>query len=125
MNTLRQQRGLTFISLLIVLGLIAFFALITIKVGPLYIENASVNKSIEDLVGLPGIGKEGRTAMRKRIQNQMNIDDVKSLDSNDVTILKSKDSKAWLVTAAYEARVNLFGNVGVFINFSKTVEVPR
>ncbi len=125
MKTSRQQRGLTFIALLIVIALIAFFALVIMKVGPLYIENASVNASIQNLVGLPGVGKEGITAMRKRIQNQMNVDDVKSLDSLAIKFVKSKESQVWLVTADYEARTILFSNVGVFIHFVKTVEVPR
>lgn len=125
MKTSRQQRGLTFIALLIVIALIAFFALVIMKVGPLYIENASVKASLQNLVGLPGIGKEGITAMRKRIQNQMNVDDVKSLDSLAIKFVKSKESQVWLVTADYEARTILFSNVGVFIHFVKTVEVPR
>ncbi len=125
MNTLRKQRGLSFFTLLIIIALIAFFALVIMKVGPLYIENASVKASLQNLVGLPGIGKEGITAMRKRIQNQMNVDDVKSLDSLAIKFVKSKESQVWLVTADYEARTILFSNVGVFIHFVKTVEVPR
>lgn len=125
MNTSRQQRGLTFLSLLLVIALIAFFALVIMKVGPLYIENASVKASVENLVGLPGIGKEGQLAMRRRIQNQLDVDDVKSFHSKDAKIVKSKESQVWLVTAEYEARTILFKNVGVFISFSKTVEVPR
>ena len=125
MKTLRHQRGLTFIGLLIVIGLIAFFALVIMKVGPLYIENASVNASIENLVALPGVGKEGKAGMKKRIQNQLNVDDVKNFKSSMTKFEKSKESQVWLVTAEYEARTILFANVGVFINFSKTVEVPR
>jgi Tfp pilus assembly protein FimT len=125
MKTLRQQRGLTFISLLIIIALIAFFALIIMKVGPLYIENASVNASLENVVGLPDIGKEGKRAIRNRIQRQLDVDDVKSFNSKDAKIVKSKEKQVWLVTAEYEARTILFKNLGVFIDFSKTVEVPR
>ena len=125
MNTLRQQRGLTFLSLLLVIALIAFFALVIMKVGPMYIENASVNASVQNLMGLPGIGKEGPRGIKRRIQNQLDIDDVKSFHSKDAKIVKSKESNVWLVTAEYEARTILFKNIGVFILFSKTVEVPR
>jgi Tfp pilus assembly protein FimT len=125
MKTLRQQRGLTFISLLIIIALIAFFALIIMKVGPLYLENASVNASVENLVGLPGIGKEGPRAIRRRIQSQLDVDSVKSFHSKDAKIVKGKEKQVWLVTAEYEARTILFKNLGVFIDFSKTVEVPR
>lgn len=125
MNTSRQQRGLSFITLLIIIALIAFFSLVVMKVGPLYIENASVNASVENLMGLPGIGKEGPNGIKKRIQRQLDVDDVKSFHSKDTKIVKSKESQAWLVTAEYEARTILFKNVGVFISFSKTVEVPR
>lgn len=125
MNTLRKQRGLSFFTLLIIIALIAFFSLVVMKVGPLYIENASVNASVENLMGLPGIGKEGPHGIKKRIQRQLDVDDVKSFHSKDTKIVKSKENKTWLVTAEYEARAILFKNVGVFVSFSKTVEVPR
>ena len=125
MSTLKNQQGLTFFGLLIILGLIAFFALVTLKVVPLYVENGSINSTLDALPQTEGVGKKGKKAMMKQIDAQFYINDVKSISAKDITFEKSKESKVWNVSADYEARVILFKNVGVFIDFKKTVEVPR
>ena len=126
MNTLRQQRGLSFFGLLIVLGLIAFFALVTLKVVPLYMENSSVNHAFDQMAATPGIGKKGKRAMLQRIKNQFDIDNVSSIrPKDDIMVDKSEDGKNWVVWVKYEARADLFANVGVYANFEKAVEVPR
>lgn len=42
MQNPKRQKGLTFITILIILGLIAFFALLTLKIAPIYINHSRV-----------------------------------------------------------------------------------
>ncbi len=125
MITKDKQRGITFLGLLIILGLIGFFAVVILKVTPLYLENSTVNSALDDLAQDAGIGKKGKKAMRKKIDRNFYINDVKNISAKDIAIEKSKEKKVWDVSANYEARASLFGNIGVFIEFQKTVEVPR
>lgn len=125
MITKDKQRGITFLGLLIILGLIGFFAVVILKVTPLYLENSTVNSALDDLAQDAGIGKKGKKAMRKKIDRNFYINDVKNISAKDIAIEKSKEKKVWDVSANYEARTSLFGNIGVFIEFQKTVEVPR
>ncbi len=126
MITKDKQRGMTFLGLLIILGLIGFFAVVILKMTPLYLENSTVNSALDDLVQDAGIGKKGAKAIRKKIDRNFYINDVKNISAKeDIAIEKSKEKKVWNVSANYEARTSLFGNVGIFIEFQKTVEVPR
>ncbi len=120
-----NQRGITFLSLLIVLSLIGFFALIILKVTPLYLQNSTVNSALDSLAADTKIGKMGKRAMQNKIANYFLINDVKVINSKDIEFEKSKEKKVWNVSANYEARTILFKNVGVFVDFQKTVEVPR
>ena len=125
MKTLQQQRGLSFFGLLIILGLIAFFALVTIKVVPLYLENGAINAAFDKMAETSGIGKKGKQAMIQRIKNQFDIEDVKSIGRDDINVDKSEDGKNWIVWTKYEGRAHLFANIGVYTKFEKSVEVPR
>ncbi|MEO5573410.1 MAG: DUF4845 domain-containing protein, partial [Gammaproteobacteria bacterium] len=71
MKNINRQSGITTISLVIVLLLIAFFTLIILKVGPMYLENFSVVTSMESLKKEPEIasrtGEEILQLLMKRL----------------------------------------------------------
>jgi len=126
MNTLKQQRGIGFLGLVIILAMCAAIGLFGLKVLPLYLDNGSVNKSLDDLLTVPGIGKKGKTEIIKRVNGQLYIDAVKSFAAKDLQITKSKLTKrAWTVAAEYEARANYVANIDIVVKFSHSVEVPR
>ncbi|MCW8963214.1 MAG: DUF4845 domain-containing protein [Gammaproteobacteria bacterium] len=125
MKTLKQQRGVSYLGGLIILALVAFAGLFAAKVGPLFMENSAVNTAMEYLIGTPNLGKKGKKGIIDTLDKQLYIDGVESFKAKELKIVKSKTSKAWLVTADYEARVNLVSNVDVIAHFTKTVEVPR
>jgi len=125
MKTLKQQRGIGYLGILIILGLTAFAGLFGMKVGPLYMENSSVNTAMEYLIGTPNLGKKGKKSIIDTLDKQLYIDGVESFDARNLKIVKSKTKKAWIVTAEYDAQVNLVSNLDVIAHFTKTVEVPR
>lgn len=120
-----KQSGMTFIGLLMVLGMIGFAALVVLKVFPLYVENGSVNAALDSL--LEGdVGTKGIKAMKKQVGNQFYVNDVSNVSiDDDIHFEQSEDGSSWVVTADYEGRATLFGNIGVFVEFSRSVEVPK
>ena len=120
-----NQKGMTFLGIVIILGIIVFFALVLLKVTPLYLENTTINSTLDSLLEDTEIGKKGKKAMISRIDSQFYINDVKTIAGKDIKFEKSREKKVWIVSANYEARTVLFKNIGVFIDFKKTIEVPR
>ena len=45
----KRQQGLTFISLVFVLGLIAFFVLLGLKIGPIYLDHSKVVSALAEI----------------------------------------------------------------------------
>jgi len=52
MKTFKQQQGMGFLGILIILAMAAAIGLFGMKILPLYLDNASVNKAMDDLPGL-------------------------------------------------------------------------
>ncbi len=45
----KRQQGLTFISLVFVLGLIGFFVLLVLKIAPIYLDHSKVVSALAEI----------------------------------------------------------------------------
>lgn len=108
-----RQQGMTYLGLLIILGVIAFFAMIAIKVVPLYVENMKVDSTLKSLQqsDAPLNESDIRATLRKRFD----INDVAHVRDEDVKVVR--EGKALVVTVDYEARVPLFANIDLIARF--------
>lgn len=121
MKTRRYQTGMTAIGWLLVLGLIAFFTLITLRLVPLYLEYGKVASVIESLKSEPGITSKPRTEIVKLVSRRFDVNDVRNVDARIIKV--SKDKGVLTVSIDYERRQHLIGNVDVVAVFDKQVEV--
>ena len=121
MRSLHRQKGMTAIGWLIVLGLIGFFTLLTLKMAPSYMEYFKVASTLESLEQESGI--QSPADIRRLINRRFNISYVETISDKDVKITTA--GPAFRVTANYESRVHLFYNVYVVMTFYKQVKVRR
>jgi len=121
MNTRHHQKGMTAIGWLLVLGLIAFFSLITLRLVPLYLEYSKVASVLESLQNEPGITDRSRSEIVSLVSRRFDVNDVREVDPR--TIKVSKDNGILTVSIDYERRQHLLGNVDVVATFDKKVEV--
>lgn len=123
MKVLRGQHGIAFLGLLILLVPVIFLASVGIRVLPLYAENGLINRSLDTLSTTVGMGSKGKKQMIKWLDAQFYINGVTSIEGKDITFEKGR--KVWVVSVDYEVRTVLLRNVGLYIDFKKSVEVPR
>ena len=116
-----HQKGMTAIGWLLVLGLIAFFALITLRLVPLYLEFAKVTSVFESLENEPGITRMSKPEIIKLVQKRFDVNDVANVNPKDTKISKNKGRLT--VSINYERREHLVGNIDVVATFDKQVEV--
>ena len=123
MQNTKNQRGMTAIGWLLVLVLVLVFAIILIKLVPVYLDGYKVYSSLASL-------EEDKTAhgkppqeLRKLFMKRLDINMVTDIDPQDVTF--SRDKNGTRVEVDYEARRQLFGNMYVVIVFNKSVVVPN
>jgi len=121
MHSLHQQKGVTAIGWLIILGLIGFFTLLTLKMLPSYMEYYKISQTLETLTKDSGF--ESPREIRDKAERRFDISYVNSINPKDLII--KPYGQSWLVLAKYESRVHLFYNITVVMDFNKQVKVKR
>jgi DNA-dependent RNA polymerase auxiliary subunit epsilon len=121
MRSLHRQKGMTAIGWLIVLGLIGFFTLLTLKMTPSYMEYYKIVSALESLEKESGI--QSPADIRRLLNRRFNISYVDTINEKDVKITTA--GPVFRVTAKYESREHLFYNVYVVMTFEKQVRVRR
>ncbi len=122
MKTWHHQRGMTAIGWLLVMGLIAFFTLITLRLVPIYLEYSKVASVFESLTHEPGIGSKSRAAIISVVTKRFDINDVRRVSPRLLKI--SKDKGVTRISIKYERREHLMANLDIVASFNKQVEVP-
>lgn len=120
-NTHKKQQGLTLISFIFLMGFIGFFVLLTLKVGPIYLDHSKVIHSLESLKNRADIEKN----TKREIWTLLN----KQLDMNYITHVKKKNVKITTrsnylkVQIIYYVKQPLIGNLSVWVDFDNSIEV--
>lgn len=118
-----KQRGITLISLAIIVAFVASYGFAVLKVIPFYLEQIKITRVLEDVQGqLSGSGPTV-TQIRDAIDKRLNIEMVYNLSARDFKIRKS--GTGYTVNAAYERRASYFGNLYLVVAFDKTIEIRR
>ncbi|MDX1454173.1 MAG: DUF4845 domain-containing protein [Gammaproteobacteria bacterium] len=115
----RQQRGMTFLGYIIVLSIIGFFALLVLKLVPIYLEHQSVVKALRSVADQPATSSPA--SVRSTIQKNLDIDNVSVVKAKDFKIRRASGVSE--VYIEYEAETNFAGNVYILVKFSESVEM--
>lgn len=122
-NLRHKQRGLSGIGLILILGLIAFFALLFMKIFPLYLENFKVKSALTEIVADPEAVKLSKKEIRNRFLTRMDVEDVDMFSrqnlSEFLTIEKTRDSIT--LDMNYDAETKLVSNLTLIANFNDVI----
>ncbi|MEA2080614.1 MAG: DUF4845 domain-containing protein [Pseudomonadota bacterium] len=121
MKKWHHQQGMTAIGWMLVLGLIAFFTLITLRMLPLYLEFGKVASTLESLKDQPGITQQTKGEIIKIVRKRFDVNDVRNVDPKLIKV--SKDKGVLRVSINYERREHLVGNADIVATFNKQIEV--
>lgn len=122
MQSLQRQNGMTAIGWLIVLALIGFFVLLTLRMVPSYLEYYKVVSTLDSLEKETGLATPAD--ILRLLDRRFNISYVETIQPKDVSIKALGPN--FRVIADYESRKHIFGNVDVVMSFYKEVTVrPR
>ena len=121
MKSIHRQRGMTPIGWILVFLLIAFFALIALKLIPIYLESFSVATVISDLKNEPGISTMSPGEITNTITKRFTINNVYNVTADDVYVERLAGTMT--ISAEYEVRKPMLGNVDIVVSFNKSIEV--
>jgi hypothetical protein len=116
------QRGMGMLGVIVIIGLVAFFATIVLKVGPLYLDFWTVRTIMEEVAASPTQIDGGSRGIVSAIDKRLNINSVYKRKGSDFVVKKTDQGK-YRVTLDYEDRVHLFFNVDAIAAFKHQVEI--
>lgn len=117
----KRQQGLTFISLVFVLGLIAFFVLLGLKIGPIYLDHSKVVSALAEIEKTAHIEELSETQIRNSLSKRFNINYVNDVTQDDITV--TKQGNYLKVAIEYEVVKKIAGNLSVLVEFNDVIEV--
>ena len=106
-----QQRGISFISILIVSGIIAFGGVIAAQVIPTLIEFQAIKKATNK-------AKDGTSVaeVRKIFDNATSVDDITSIAGKDLEI--TKEGEKTVVGFSYNKEIHIGGFVYLLLKYT-------
>lgn len=115
-----RQRGLGMWGWIVVLGLIAFFAVVGIKTIPVYLNHAQVLKALN------GVAREGQgdavSALRSGMQRRWDIDYIQHVEPRDIKVVRTPGGgRAFAYD--YFVEKHLFYNVYITLYFRGEVPI--
>lgn len=119
-NLATRQSGMTMIGFLLMFMLIAFFTLLVIKIGPIYLEHYKIVSSLESLKKDPDIHTRSKDEILSLLEKRWDINMVERVTKKDVKI--TKQGGRLTVQIGYEAVEHIMGNVDVLVTFDDSIE---
>ncbi len=110
----QRQKGLSSLSLLVILGAASFILLAAFRLGPLYIDNYFVKASVESLQS-EDLRDMSDRQIRSALSRHFTINGVRDIDARSAEIERSTEGV--LVKLDYEKRVDFLGNVDIVVVF--------
>ncbi|MBU2570766.1 MAG: DUF4845 domain-containing protein [Gammaproteobacteria bacterium] len=119
--SLQRQTGLTLISTILLLGLIAFFTLLILKIAPIYIDHSKVVNSLAGLKQTVDIQTKNKNEVWNALDKRFNLNYVYNVTKDDVKI--TKQGNYLKVEIDYEVVEKIVGNLSVLVEFNEVIEV--
>ncbi|WP_293369636.1 DUF4845 domain-containing protein [Nevskia sp.] len=121
MKARTSQLGMTLWSGLYLFGSLAFIALCGIKIGPLYLNEFTINRAVRDVAAQSSVvGSEvDVAAVRSALQRRWDIDYIDQLEPRDIKVVRT--AAGLFLSYDYDAEVPLFANIIVVARFADDI----
>jgi len=121
MRSIKHQQGVTAIGWLIILGLIAFFVSLALKLFPVYIENYNIVTSLKSMEQTEGLYLRSSSKIRTLVQTKLDINDVKSIGRKDIKVIKREGTV--YIDIEYSVTIPFAGAISILADFHESAEV--
>lgn len=126
MNIWRQD-GITLVGFMIVVALISFFAVVGMKLFPLYNESFGVTQSLRSVANQPNASEMSPRELQQAFLRNAQINSLRRFTERNIsdymTVSRVSRHEPRTITFAYEGRNDLFGNLDIVLVYEKTVEL--
>jgi hypothetical protein len=122
---MRRQSGVSIAGWLIILALIGFFSLATLKLFPMYFEFYQVKGILDNIAKETEINHESKEAVWLTLIKRLDISSVYSGNVKREHLKIKREKEGTYITVRYEDRRPFMGNLDVVGRFEHTVKAVR
>lgn len=123
MSFRNKQRGLGFLGLIALVGILGFTAVIGLKLFPVYMDAWKIDSVMNAVISQPGINDQSRQEVIESMLKRLDIDAVDALNYSNhgdrLTVTKRKNNIT--ISVQYEVTTPLIGNLSLLAQFDKSV----
>jgi hypothetical protein len=116
-----RQRGMTFIGILFILGLLGVILYAGLRLTPLYLNYMKVARSMDAAAAEFKSDNPDPGLVRRSLEKHWQIEDISSVEAKEVEIVK--DDSGVALHVAYDDAAPYISNVSLSVHFDKTVKV--
>jgi len=121
---INNQKGLTAISWVVVIGFLSVQAVMAMRIIPVYMNYGTVKSIMDGLAVDPDIRGKSPKKIRALINKRLEMNSIYDLGNKNIFKF-SKASKGLNLKAKYEERGPIFGNLEFVASFEYDVLLPK
>lgn len=114
-----RQRGMTVIGMLLVMIVVAFVALIGMKVVPMYVQYYSIKSTIESIRKEPQVAQMTQMDIQNAIQKRFDIGYVDNISARDLKIRNERTGR--VLDLIYQDERSLFYGLYVVLKVNESI----
>ncbi len=123
MSLRKRQRGISFLSLIAIVGILGFSVVIGLKLIPIYMDSWKIDTVMDAVISEPGIKAQSRQEVVNAMVKRLDIDAVDAVNYRNykeaLTVTKRKNNIT--INIFYRVETPLIGNLTLVAEFDKTV----
>ncbi len=123
MSLRKRQRGLSFVSLIAIVGILGFSVVIGLKLLPIYMDSWKIDGIMDAVISEPGINQQSRKEVIDAMLKRLDIDAVDAVNyrnyKESLTITRRKNNVT--INIFYRVETPLMGNLSLVAEFDKMV----
>ena len=124
-NLLKHQKGMSFIGILIIFGMLGCFFLFGLRAFPLYTEYFAIKQAMKGVATQPYKERNSIAKVRRLLLKNLDINSIYSFNSKNikkVTALKKKKGKK-ILYFKHNKSERLFGDLYLTLKIDESIEL--
>jgi len=121
LSTLNRQGGASGLTMLIMVLFFGGLLTLALKLGPVYLDDITIQEALESLDGTDGLSTMGPAQIRTLINKRLSVNSIRGFDAKNITV--EKDGDTVMILVDYEVRNDLFSNVDTVVHFQHAYEM--
>ena len=123
MSFRKRQRGISFLSLIAIAGMLGFAAVLGLKLIPIYMDSWKIDGVMEAVISESGIDDQSRQEVISSLLKRLDINAADAVNytnyKESLTVIKRK--KKVTINIFYRVETPLIGNLTLVAEFDKSV----